>query len=59
MSAEESDGNVRQVPVLMKSELRFRSAFRRCPKGGDPAFLDDESRNGPLESEILESRSRS
>ena len=33
--------------------------FRRCPKGGNPAFLDDQSQNGPLESEILESRSRS
>ena len=28
-------------------------------QGGNPAFLDDQSRNGPLESEILESRSRS
>ena len=38
-------------------EERVEAPFRRCPKGGDPAFLDDNFRrqlpNGPLESEIL------
>ncbi len=36
-------------------EERVEVPFRRCPKGGNPAFLDDQSQNGPLESEILES----
>ncbi len=38
----------------MKGEFKFKLRFRSdvVPKG-DPAFLDDESQNGPLESEIL------
>ena len=34
-------------------EERVEVPFRRCRKGGDPAFLDDQSQKGPLESEIL------
>ena len=34
-------------------EERVEVPFRRCPKGGNPAFLDDQSQKGPLESEIL------
>jgi hypothetical protein len=32
---------------------RVEVPFRRCPKGGNPAFLDDQSQNLTTESEIL------
>ncbi len=31
---------------MMKSGVEV--PFRRCPKGGNPAFLDDQSQKGPL-----------